>query len=98
MRVKLFQPFAETKLRIRVTVELLDPGAAFDCFAVDVSAPAAGPGPDGELERRAVERARQLLAVAAHSLNVENTDGRASHASRGDESHRAAVSAVTPAV
>jgi hypothetical protein len=97
MRVELFQPFAETKLRIRVTIELLDPGATFDCFAVDVDALAAGPEPDAELERRAVERARQLLAVATHSLNVENAVERATHASRGDDSHAATVSAVTPA-
>lgn len=95
MRVKLFQPFAETKLRIRVTIELLDPGATFDCFAVDTLN--AGSELDLELERQAVQRARQLLAVASHFLSNERADARAACEASGDESHAAPVSAVTPA-
>jgi hypothetical protein len=105
-RVKLFQPFEETELRIKVTVEVLADGATFDCFAVD--ARAAATELDAELERRAVTRARQLLAVAAHSLSSEGSGelseglsesggARAGEEARGDASHAAPVSGVTPA-
>jgi hypothetical protein len=100
-RVKLFQPFEETELRIKVTVEVLAAGATFDCFALD--ALAAGSELDLELERQAVQRARQLLAVASHFLSNESADEfksddvRAADEARGDASHAAPVSAVTPA-
>jgi hypothetical protein len=94
-RVKLFQPFEETELRIKVTVEVLAAGATFDCFAVD--ALAAGSELDLELERQAVQRARQLLAVASHFLSNESADAPAACEASGDASHAAPVSAVTPA-
>ena len=93
--VKLFQPFEETELRIRVTVELLAPGTTFDCFIMD--ARAADSELDPELELLVVRRARQLLAVASHSLSCESADGRAAREAPGDDSHDASVSAVTPA-
>ena len=94
-RVKLFQPFEETELRIKVTVEVLAAGATFDCFAVD--ALAAGSELDLELERQAVQRARQLLAVASHFLSNESAAARTACEASGDASHAATVSAVTPA-
>ena len=108
-RVKLFQPFEETELRIKVTVEVLADGATFDCFAVDSRAADSELIP--ELERQAVRRARQLLAVASHSLSSEGggelSEGgevlsesggaRAGEEARGDVSHAAPVSGVTPA-
>ncbi len=63
--VARFRPFEDAELRIRVTVELLDDAETFDCLVVHAKAAAelsAGP------ELKAVERARQLLAVASHSL------------------------------
>lgn len=58
-----FQPFAETGLRIRVTVELLCPDETHDVFVMHDADEAAEDG-----AREAISRARQLLAVAFHTL------------------------------
>jgi hypothetical protein len=62
-RVARFEPFAETELRLRVTIELLRPEETFDVFVMHADEPH---GADSEQE--AIRRARQLLAVASHSL------------------------------
>ena len=59
-----FQPFAETELRIRVTVELLRPDETHDVFVMDAGDDAAAE----DSARETISRARQLLAVAFHTL------------------------------
>lgn len=58
-----FQPFAETELRIRVTVELLRPDETHDVFVMH-----AGDDDAEDSARETISRARQLLAVAFHTL------------------------------
>lgn len=58
-----FQPFAENELRVRVTVELLQPDEPFDVFVMH-----ADDGAGAECEQDAIRRARHLLAVASHTL------------------------------